>query len=73
MAKKTKKAGRLAFKVVLRPEDGGVGENGRPLVRIMEVFSESEAGAREYATEQALGEHQEHGSPLYVIESVEAV
>jgi hypothetical protein len=82
MAKKKRKA----WKVTLRPAEppftktstytatnGETMEQQRELVRIMEVYAETEAGAAEYAREQALAEHQQHGTALYQVSSVEAV
>jgi hypothetical protein len=71
MAKKKRKA----FRVLMVPEKGAPAEdeNGRKFIRIHEAYAESEAGAREFATEQALDEARAYGTPVYVVKSVEPV
>jgi hypothetical protein len=71
MAKKKQKV----FRILLVPEKGAPqeDENGRPLIRVHEGSAESEAGAREYAAEQAMAEAAEHGGAVYVVKSVESV
>jgi hypothetical protein len=70
MAKSKK---RSLYTVVLEAEKGAThpSDPSRPLVRIMQVSAESEAGAREYAVEAALAESEAYGRPMYHVKSIE--